>query len=157
MIYEAIGLGLVISLVFTELLGVAAGGLIVPGYIALYLDQPLRVGGTVLAALATFGTVKALGRFVLLYGRRTMVFSVLVGFVFGYLTRYVLVFNAMLDTGIDASVIQSIGYIIPGLIAYWMSRQGVLATLSTMIVAAFLVRLALVLAHGGRLIDVAVG
>ncbi len=93
----------------------------------------------------------------LLYGRRTMVFSVLVGFVFGYLTRYVLVFNAMLDTGIDASVIQSIGYIIPGLIAYWMSRQGVLATLSTMIVAAFLVRLALVLAHGGRLIDVAVG
>jgi poly-gamma-glutamate biosynthesis protein PgsC/CapC len=157
MIYQAIGLGLVISLVFTEFLGLAAGGLIVPGYIALYLDQPLRILGTVLAALMTYGTVKALGRVVLLYGRRTMVFSVLVGFFFGYLTRYVLVFNAMLDTGLDVSIIRSIGYIIPGLIAYWMHRQGILATLSTMIMAAFLVRLALVLAHGGRLIDVAVG
>ena len=157
MIFQAIGLGLVISLVFTEILGLAAGGLIVPGYIALYLDQPLRVAGTVLAALATFVAVKTLGRFVLLYGRRTMIFCVLVGFVFGYLTRYVLLFNTVLGTGIDVSVIQSIGYIIPGLIAYWMHRQGVLATLSTMIMAAFLVRLALVLAHGGRLIDVAIG
>lgn len=157
MIYQAIGLGLVISLVFTEVLGLAAGGLIVPGYIALYLDQPLRIAGTVVAALLTFFTVKALGRVVLLYGRRTMVFCVLCGFLFGYLTRYVLVFNAMLGTGVDVSIIRSIGYIIPGLIAYWMHRQGILATLSTMIMAAFLVRLALVLAHGGRLIDVAIG
>ena len=157
MIYQAIGLGLVISLVFTEMLGLAAGGLIVPGYIALYLDQPLRIAGTVLAALATYGAVRLLGRFVLLYGRRTMVFCVLMGFVAGYLTRYALVFNSFLDTGFDATMIQSIGYIIPGLIAYWMHRQGVLQTLSTMVMAAFLVRLALVLAHGGRLIDVAVG
>jgi len=157
MIYQAIGLGLVISLIFTEVLGLAAGGLIVPGYIALYLDQPLRVAGTVLAALLTYGTVKAVGRVVLLYGRRTMVFCVLVGFLFGYLTRYALVFNSVIGTGVDMSLIRSIGYIIPGLIAYWMHRQGILATLSTMIMAAFLVRLALILAHGGRLIDVAIG
>jgi len=111
----------------------------------------------VLAALLTYGSVKALGRVVLLYGRRTMVFCVLLGFLFGYLTRYALIFNAMLGTGVDMSIVRSIGYIIPGLIAYWMHRQGILATLSTMIMAAFLVRLALVLAHGGRLIDVAVG
>jgi hypothetical protein len=54
-------------------------------------------------------------------------------------------------------VIQSIGYIIPGLIAYWMSRQGVVETLCTMIMAAFIVRLALVVAHGGKLIELAVG
>ena len=69
----------------------------------------------------------------------------------------VLVFNAMLDTGLDVSIVQSIGYIIPGLIAYWMHRQGVVETISTMLMAAFLVRLALVLAHGGRLVDLAVG
>ncbi|MBT7311770.1 poly-gamma-glutamate biosynthesis protein PgsC, partial [bacterium] len=46
MIYQAIGLGLVISLIFSEVMGVAAGGLIVPGYIAMYLDQPLRIVGT---------------------------------------------------------------------------------------------------------------
>jgi len=157
MIYQSIGLGLVVSLVFSEILGLAAGGLVVPGYIALYLDQPLRILGTILAALVTYGFIRILGRFVLLYGRRTMVFSVLAGFLFGYLTRYLLVFNAAMDLRVDTNVIQSIGYIIPGLIAYWMSRQGVVETLCTMIMASFIVRLALVVAHGGRLIELAIG
>ncbi len=157
MIYQSIGLGLVVSLVFSEILGLAAGGLVVPGYIALYLDQPLRILGTILASLVTYGFVTLLGKFILLYGRRTMVFSVLSGFLFGYLTRYLLVFNASLDLGVDTNVIQSIGYIIPGLIAYWMLRQGVVETLCTLIMASFIVRLALVVAHGGRLIELAIG
>jgi poly-gamma-glutamate biosynthesis protein PgsC/CapC len=155
MIYESIGLGLIVSLVFSEILGLAAGGLIVPGYIALYLDQPYRLMGTILASLVTFASVKLLSRLILLYGRRTLVFCVLLGFLFGFLTRYVLVFNAMLGAPVDVSVMQSIGYIIPGLIAYWMFRQGVWETLSTMIMAAFLVRTALVIAHGGRLLELA--
>ncbi len=157
MIYQSIGLGLVVSLVFSEILGLAAGGLVVPGYIALYLDQPLRILGTILASLVTYGSVKLVGRFVLLYGRRTMVFCVLSGFLFGYLTRYILVFNDALNLGVDTSVIQSIGYIIPGLIAYWMMRQGIVETLCTMIMASFIVRLALVTAYGGKLIELAIG
>ncbi len=157
MIYQSIGLGLVVSLVFSEILGLAAGGLVVPGYIALYLDQPLRILGTILASLVTFGSVKLVGKVVLLYGRRTMVFCVLSGFLFGYLTRYILVFNEALNLGVDTSVIQSIGYIIPGLIAYWMMRQGIVETLCTMIIASFIVRLALVTAYGGKLIELAIG
>jgi len=156
-IYQSIGLGLVVSLVFSEILGLAAGGLVVPGYIALYLDQPLRVLATVLAALLTYGVIRLLGRFTLLYGRRTLVFCVLAGFFFGYLTRYLLVFNAMIGISLEAELLQSIGYIIPGLIAYWMMRQGIAETLCTMIMAAFIVRLALVVAHGGRLIELAIG
>jgi hypothetical protein len=37
-----------------------------------------------------------------------------------------------------------IGYIIPGLIALWFNRQGVLQTLSALIIASVLVRLVLV-------------
>ncbi len=155
MLFQAIGLGLVVSLFFTEILGLAAGGLVVPGYIALYLNQPLRIAATVLAALVTFGAVKLLGRVILLYGRRTMVFCVLAGFLFGYLTRYLLIFNEAMALGVDARVLQSIGYIIPGLMAYWMLRQGIVETLCTMFVAAFIVRVALVVAHGGRLIELA--
>ena len=55
------------------------------------------------------------------------------------------------------ALLQSIGYIIPGLIAYWMLRQGIVETLCTMLMAAFIVRLALVVAHGGRLIELALG
>jgi poly-gamma-glutamate biosynthesis protein PgsC/CapC len=157
MIHEAIGLGLVVSLVFSEILGLAAGGLVVPGYIALYLDQPLRVLATILAALVTYACVSLLGRVVLLYGRRTLVFCVLAGFLFGYLSRYLLVFNAALGLGVDAAVLQAIGYIIPGLMAYWMMRQGIVETLCVMIMAAFIVRVALVVAHGGRPIELALG
>jgi gamma-polyglutamate biosynthesis protein CapC len=153
MIYQSIGLGLVVSLVFSEILGLAAGGLIVPGYIALYLDQPLRIVGTIMASLVTFGSIHLVSRFVLLYGRRTLVFSVLAGFLFGYLTRYLLIFNDLLGAAVDVSLIQSIGYIIPGLIAYWMLRQGVVETLCTMLMAAFIVRLALIVAFGGKLIE----
>jgi len=157
MIFQSIGLGLVVSLVFSEILGLAAGGLVVPGYIALYMDQPMRILGTVLASLVTYGFIRLVGRFVLLYGRRTMVFSVLAGFLFGYMTRHILVFNDAMQLGVDTSVIQSIGYIIPGLIAYWMMRQGVVETLCTMIMASFIVRLALVTAYGGKLIELAIG
>ena len=38
-----IGLGIILSLVLSETLGVTAGGIIVPGYIALYLHQPIQV------------------------------------------------------------------------------------------------------------------
>jgi len=156
-IYQAIGLGLVVSLVFSEILGLAAGGLVVPGYIALFLDQPLRLLGTIMAALVTYAAVRLLSRVLLLYGRRTLVFCVLFGFLFGSLTRYVLVFNAFLGLGMDSSLVQAVGYIIPGLIAYWMLRQGITETLCTMFIAAFIVRLALVVAYGGRLIDLALG
>jgi len=154
-IYEAIGLGLVVSLAFSEVLGVAAGGLVVPGYIALYLDQPARVLATIAAALLAYLVVQLIGRFVLLYGRRHLVFCVLAGYLFGYATRWLLVFNATLGVGLEAAVLQSIGYIIPGLIAYWMIRQGIVETLCTMLMAAFVVRLALVVASGGRIIDLA--
>ena len=60
-IAEAIGLGLVASLLFTEAVGFAAGGFVVPGYIALYLDQPMRVVGTLLAAFITLVFVELIG------------------------------------------------------------------------------------------------
>ena len=153
MIYQSIGLGLIVSLVFSEILGLAAGGLIVPGYIALYLDQPLSVVATIIAAMVTFVSIQLLARFMLLYGRRTLVFCVLAGFLFGYLTPRLLILNDWTGLGVDVSLFHSIGYIIPGLIAYWMLRQGVVETLCTMLMAAFIVRLALIVAHGGQLLE----
>ena len=47
----AIGLGLILSLFFTETLGVTAGGVIVPGYIALFLNQPSMVLGTFIISI----------------------------------------------------------------------------------------------------------
>ena len=45
-----------------------------------------------------------------------------------------------------------IGFIIPGLIANAMEKQGIIKTLSAMTVAAVLVRLILVVIFGGEVI-----
>jgi hypothetical protein len=47
----SIAVGLVISLLFTEAFGLTVGGMIVPGYLALYLDQPLTILLTLIAAI----------------------------------------------------------------------------------------------------------
>jgi poly-gamma-glutamate biosynthesis protein PgsC/CapC len=149
LIAEAIGLGLVASLLFTEAVGFAAGGFVVPGYIALYLGEPMRILGTVLAALAAYACVRLGARFLLIYGRRSLVLAVLLGFIFGGLTSRVPSFQLVTMQG----ALTAIGYIIPGLLAYWMSRQGVVRTLAAMLVAAVLVRLALIVMHGGALLE----
>jgi len=42
MIYQAIGIGVMVSFAFYEIVGFSPGGIVVPGYIALFLDQPVR-------------------------------------------------------------------------------------------------------------------
>ena len=148
MIEEAIGLGLLISLIFSETLGLAAGGMVVPGYVALLVHEPLRLLGTIAVSLATLGSLKLLSRYALIYGRRRIVVAVLLGFVFGALSREFLVFR--LPGGLLE--FQTIGFIIPGLIANWMERQGVVQTLAVMVTTAVLVRLCLMLLHGGEVI-----
>jgi len=148
MIETAIGLGLFISLIFSETLGVAAGGMVVPGYLALMAHDPMRIAGTVAVSLVTLGAMKIVSRYTLVYGRRRIVVAVLFGFVFGALSRDLLVFRVQGAT----YEFQTIGYIIPGLIANWMERQGVVSTLAVMVTTAVLVRLCLMLIGGGEII-----
>ena len=70
LIITSIGLGLLVSLVFSEVLGIAAGGMVVPGYFALYLDQPSMIITTLLVAYVTYAIVHSLSSFMIIYGRR---------------------------------------------------------------------------------------
>lgn len=149
MVEQAIGLGLVISLIFSETLGLAAGGMVVPGYVALMIHQPLRLAGTILASLITLAALKLLSRYTLIYGRRRIVVAVLIGFFFGALSRQFLVFRVR-EASFD---LRTIGYVIPGLIANWMERQGAIQTLCVMTTTAVLVRLLLMLLNGGNVIQ----
>ena len=147
MVEIAIGLGMVLSLVFTETLGVTAGGIIVPGYIALYFTDPIRVFSTFLISLLTLFIVKFFSRFMLIYGKRRLVLCLLVGFLLGYLSKIYLI-------NIDSyySDISVIGNIIPGLIASWMDRQGVFRTISVILITSSIVAMILIVAYGGRII-----
>ncbi len=145
MIIETIGLGMLISFLLTETIGIAAGGIVVPGYIALTLQEPFRVIATILVAMLTYLVIRLLSRFMLVFGRRMLLLGVMVGYLLGYFTR--IAPPIRLNTlQADLSVI---GYVIPGLIAYWMNRQGVLETISTMLIAAVITRLLIIIISGG--------
>lgn len=143
MVEAAVGLGVLVSLIFTELLGASAGGIVVPGYIALYLDRPVQIITTLLVALATWMIIRVISNFTILYGKRRMALSILVGFIIGWLV-------SGMELNIMNFNVDSIGYIIPGLIANWLERQGLVKTITTMVVAAILVRITLMVISGGE-------
>ena len=145
MLPEAIGLGLVVSLFFSEAFGIAAGGLIVPGYLALSLTRPQEVALTVGAAFVTYAVVRTLASFMVIYGRRRTVLMILVGYLVG-----MLVSGVAPAFGVGDAERAVIGYIIPGLIAIWLDRQGVVETLSTLLVSSAVVRMCLILIRGGE-------
>ena len=139
----SIGLGLAASLLYGELFGIAAGGMVVPGYVALYAEKPIDVGITLLAALMTFGILKGLSQIAIVYGRRRTALTILIGYLVG------LAFRMWLDSQVTPFTEGAIiGFIIPGLIAIWYQRQGVLETTLSLVTAAIIVRMVLVVALG---------
>lgn len=141
----AVGIGLVVSLLFTEAFGVAAGGMIVPGYLALSLTRPLDVALTVGAGFVTFVVVRMLSTFLIVYGRRRTVLMILFGYLVGMAFRWA---ASGIAANPDGPGFEVVGFIIPGLIAIWLDRQGVIETLSALVTASVAVRLALIVVLG---------
>ncbi len=143
----SVGVGLGVSLLFTEFFGLAAGGMVVPGYIALYLHRPEAVVVTLAAGVATFAIVQAMSSVVVVYGRRRTALMILVGYLVGIAVTW-LTSGAVFGGGADFSVI---GFIIPGLIGIWIARQGVVETISSIVTVSIVVRLVLVVVVGDSL------
>lgn len=140
MIYQAIGIGIIISFVFYEIVGFSPGGIVVPGYIALFFDQPARILVTLLVSLLTYLVVNLLSNFIILYGRRRFMSMILIGFLLKWFIE-----DIIIKLPIPGIELQSIGYIIPGLIANEMRRQGILPTIYSLAIVSTLVRLILLL------------
>ena len=134
MILTAFGIGIALGFLFFEITGLTAGGIIVPGYIALYINQPIRILITLAISLLTFGLANIASQYLILFGRRRFLVMILVGFLlrttFDSLRLY------LPETGLD---LQAIGYIIPGLIANEFYRQGVWKTVMSLTIVSILV------------------
>ncbi len=149
----AIGIGLAVSLLFSELFGLAAGGMVVPGYFALALSRPIDVVLTIVAALVTYLIVYLMSTFIIVYGRRRTVLMILVGYLVRILFNYIPMelITSVETYASEQTEFQVIGYIIPGLIAIWFDRQGWVETLCALVTAAVVIRLILVLIFGHEL------
>jgi len=150
MIEISVGLGVILSMIFQEVIGVSAGGIVVPGYVALQMHEPLRLLGTFIVSFTTFGIIKGLSKFMFIYGRRRLVLSILIGFVLGWSSRQSTFYDMF---GVDLQM-QAVGFIIPGLISNWMDKQGVVKTLLCLLLVASCVRLLLMLVTGGEIFHV---
>ncbi len=148
MIELAITLGLVLSLLSYEFFGLAAGGIVVPGYIALQLSDPLRLAGTFLISVLTYLIIKLISNYTFLYGRRQMVVSLLIGCLLANLSRELFMFDFAIGT-ID---LKALGWVIPGLIAHWYCKQGIVRTVSILIITSVIVRFTVILVYNGSLL-----
>ncbi len=138
MYHEIIILGIIISLLFTEVTGLSAG-LIIPGYLVLSLHSPLRLVMTLLVAMLAVLCCNLLSRWVILYGRRR--FALLVLFTF-------LIASGLDLLGVLPGGMTVIGVLVPGIIAREFDRQGIVdTTLSLTVTTALLAILLLILGY----------
>ncbi len=142
---QAVGLGLLLSLYLSEVLGFVAGGLVVPGYFVVISSKPYMLLATILASLLALGMLKIVSRWALIYGRRRLFLSVVLGYAFAEISRLLFYIspNELLMQ------LQAFGFILPGLLAYWMDKQGILPALGMLSVVVTMVRLMLIIIHGG--------
>ena len=136
----ALVIGVAVSLLLTEWIGLTAGGIVVPGYVALLLDRPGALLGFAVVAFASYGIILLLSTRLMLYGTRRFAVAVLVGMTLSLGAQWLRVFPEF-----DLPFVEwvGLGYVIPGLVAHQFDRQGIWPTLLMLAIAAPVVRLIL--------------
>ena len=135
--------GIVVSLLITEFTGYSPGGIVVAGYLALFVNQPLWLAGTLLAAVMTHLVVRLLSNHLLLYGRRLFAFYLITGILISQ--GGMLLSRGRMPWDVSFLVI---GYLIPGLLARDFARQGIALTLLATCLAVLLTSVATLLGEG---------
>ncbi|NEO18609.1 MULTISPECIES: poly-gamma-glutamate biosynthesis protein PgsC [unclassified Moorena] len=142
---EAIAIGIVISVLFANITGFYPGGIIVPGYIALYLDRPLSMVVTFAVSFLVYLIVRVLSYKLIIYGRRKTAIAILLGFGFKLIWDILSPGNLGGGMEMGQDSLNVIGYVIPGLIANNMESYGWVEALSSVIIGSVLVKLILIL------------
>jgi poly-gamma-glutamate biosynthesis protein PgsC/CapC len=142
MLQESIGLSVILGFLSSEFLGISAGGLVSPGYLAFFLEQPLRLLSTLVVAITIFLLIRLFQRFMIIFGRRRFMAAVLLSLVGTWLFEQAFFYADSLSQDI-----RIIGYIIPGLIANDMLKQGVIKTLAMVLLVAIIIRIFMMVVH----------
>ena len=127
MTFNLVILGVLLAIIFYELTDISPGGIIVPGLLAMYYMNPIRILYTVGIALIAYLIVKLISRYLIIFGKRRFVLMIIIG----------LVLNLILDLCLGAFNLSSlglslIGYTISGIIANETYKQGVVRTIPSL-------------------------
>lgn len=121
----SLAIGLLFSLVCYLITNLSPGGMITPGWLALTIAQePRRAAIVVCVTALTFLGAVVLQKIVILYGKRLFAAVVLVAV---FLQTTLFFFIQTQSPFLFAH--QTLGFIVPGLIAYQLVRQPIAPTL----------------------------
>lgn len=137
MLHKAIGISIILGFLFSEFLGIATGGLVSAGYMAFFMGTPARVISTLALSLIIYCLTLLLQKYIIIYGKRRFMVVVLLSLigtwlVEQYLSKYL---------GFIGQDVRMVGFIIPGLIANDMFKQGVVKTLAAVTILSVIIRL----------------
>ena len=127
--------GIAVSVLVYERTHHTTGSLVVPGYIGASLLNPIALIATAAnAALTFFLVARVLPRFAAVFGRTLFVVNIAVSVALS------MMFGPVLGSVLPNYVphLDTIGYVIPALIAYDMNRQGVVRTGTTVAMAGMI-------------------
>lgn len=130
-------LSLIVTLIFTELTNLLPGGIVVPFYFVLYIDDPVKMAATVITAWLSFLLIRLLSNVVILYGRRKFALYIVIGLLLKLLFTYVYFGNTYMFHNLS----MTIGYLVPGILGRQMERQGVFRTLAALAIVTLLIHL----------------
>ncbi|MCY7008833.1 poly-gamma-glutamate biosynthesis protein PgsC [Fusobacterium simiae] len=139
MINEIMVLGVILSIAFYEITEISPGGLIVPAYFALYLDNPTKIILTIFISLLTFILLKILSNYAIIYGRRRFTVCIILSFLIKTLLKYLNIY-ILNENEIYFLNIAIVGIIIPGILAQEMDKNGAIRTLSSLFILSIFMK-----------------
>lgn len=130
-------LALLVSLIFTEFTNLLPGGIIVPFYFALYLDDPVKIAATIASSLIAVIVMKVLSRYTILYGRRKFAMYLIIGILEKIIFTYFYFGNSYMFYNLS----MTIGYLVPGILGREMEKQGIAKTLGSLTIVVLVIRM----------------
>ncbi|WP_300360564.1 poly-gamma-glutamate biosynthesis protein PgsC [Fusobacterium sp.] len=135
---EIIILGIVITIIFYEITEISSGGLIVPAYLALYLENSQKVIITLIAAIIVYLIVRIISDRTILYGRRKFAVYIIVGFLVRLFFRKI---NLYLEEyQIEFLSGNIIGIMITAILARDIERNGMIKSLSLLMIVSIFIK-----------------
>ena len=132
-LYLAIIIGTVLSLLIEEFFGISAGGIIVPGYLALVCDDLPTIILIFAISLITYYLVNfQISKVMILFGKRKFTITILIALILKLVIE--LAFPALSFVPFSSIAFRGFGAITPALLASSYSKQGIRYTIPACLV-----------------------
>lgn len=132
---ELIIISLLVSIIFSDVMNIIPGGIIIPLYFVLYLHDLVKITATVITSVLCVFIIRFLSRYTILYGRRKFTMYIIIGIIIKIIFTYIYFGNSYMFYNLS----MTIGYVVPGVLGRVMERQGIIKTLGALAVVVLII------------------